>query len=152
MENASNALIMAAGVLIGILILSLAVYLFADFGRTAADINSQNEQQELIKFNTRFSAYEGREGLTIYDVITVASYANENNLYYNDSLDEHKVIICLDSISNEIQDDIETKKINLIETDKNFINSNNLSLPTYSCKIVKYRDNGRVSTILFKKI
>ena len=152
MENASNALIMAAGVLIGILILSLAVYLFADFGRTAADINSQNEQQELIKFNTRFSAYEGREGLTIYDVITVASYANENNLYYNDSLDEHKVIICLDSISNEIQDDIETKKINLIETDKNFINSNNLSLPTYSFKIVKYRDNGRVSTILFKKI
>ena len=128
MENASNALIMAAGVLIGILILSLAVYLFADFGRTAADINSQNEQQELIKFNTRFSAYEGREGLTIYDVITVASYANENNLYYNDSLDEHKVIICLDSISNEIQDDIETKKINLIETDKNFINSKNFIL------------------------
>lgn len=32
MENASKALIMAGGVLIGILILSLAVYLFIDFG------------------------------------------------------------------------------------------------------------------------
>ena len=32
MENASKALLMAAGVLIGVLILSLAVYLFENFG------------------------------------------------------------------------------------------------------------------------
>lgn len=152
MENASNALIMAAGVLIGILILSLAVYLFADFGGTAADINAQNEQQELIKFNTKFTAYEGREGLTIYDVVTVASYARENNIYYQDSLSEHKVIVCLNLTSNEIQDDIESKKINLINDDKNSISPTNLNLPNYTCKIINYRDNGRVKTILFKKI
>ena len=39
MENASNALLIAGGVLIGVLILSLAVYLFADFGAKSADIN-----------------------------------------------------------------------------------------------------------------
>ena len=41
MENASKALLMAAEVLIGLLILSLAVYLFADFGSTSAEINKK---------------------------------------------------------------------------------------------------------------
>ena len=40
MENASKALIMAGGVLIGVLIISLAVYLFVSFGQTSAEINS----------------------------------------------------------------------------------------------------------------
>ena len=38
MENASKALIMAAGVLIGVLILSLAVFLFLDFCPTSERI------------------------------------------------------------------------------------------------------------------
>ena len=41
MENASNALIIAGGVLIGVLIISLAVYLFVDFGSTSAEINKK---------------------------------------------------------------------------------------------------------------
>ena len=44
MENASNALIIAGGVLIGVLILSLAVYLFADFGSTSAEINKKTQE------------------------------------------------------------------------------------------------------------
>ena len=35
MENASKALLMAAGTLIGMLIISLAVYLFTSFGSRA---------------------------------------------------------------------------------------------------------------------
>ena len=41
MENASKALIMAASVLIGIMILSLAVYLFATFGASSAQMHEQ---------------------------------------------------------------------------------------------------------------
>ena len=37
MENASKALLMAAGVLMGILIISLAVFLFVTFGATSAE-------------------------------------------------------------------------------------------------------------------
>ena len=60
MENASNALIMAAGVLIGILILSLAVYLFIDFGSTASEINSQITEQQISQANSKFTIYEGQ--------------------------------------------------------------------------------------------
>ena len=82
MENASKALLMAAGVLIGILILSLAVYLFVSFGSTSAELHNQNEAQQIAQFNSQFTSYEGKEGLTIYDVITVANLATESNKYY----------------------------------------------------------------------
>ena len=51
MENASKALLMAAGVLIGVLILSLAVYLFANFGTASAEIHKQKDMNEINKFN-----------------------------------------------------------------------------------------------------
>lgn len=82
MENASKALIMAAGVLIGILVLSLGVYLFASFGNTSIQIHEENEANELNKFNSQFTVYQGRTDLTIYDILTVANYASENNKYY----------------------------------------------------------------------
>ncbi len=82
MENASKALIMAAGVLIGIILLSLMVYMFTNFAITSAEVHKENEQNQLNQFNSQFTSYEGKEGLTIYDVVTVANLATENNIYY----------------------------------------------------------------------
>lgn len=81
MENASKALIMAAGMLIGMLILSLAVYLFVSFGNTSAEVYKKNEENQLNKFNTQFTSYVGTE-LTIYDVVTILNRATENNVFY----------------------------------------------------------------------
>ena len=67
MENASKALLMAAGVLIGVLILSLAVYLFANFGTASAEIHKQKDMNEINKFNTQFTSYEGKE-CTIHEI------------------------------------------------------------------------------------
>lgn len=85
MENASKALFMAAGVLIGVLILTLAVYLFATFGSTSAELHKQQATDRLNEFNSQFTSYEAKNenGLTIYDFITVASLATENNKYYD---------------------------------------------------------------------
>ncbi len=85
MENASKALLMAAGVLIGVLILTLAVYLFATFGATSAELHKQQATDRLNEFNSQFTSYEekNKNGLTIYDFITVASLATENNKYYD---------------------------------------------------------------------
>lgn len=148
MENASKALIMAGGILIGILILSLAVYLFADFGKTSAEINEQNAQSQLTQFNSKFTSYEGKEGITIYDIITVASYAKENNDYYENDY-EYKIIVKIDN--KEIQDNINDIQYTLIKEEQKYITKTNLYLPTYSCKIEKYNNNGRVRTIKFSK-
>ena len=82
MENASKALLMAAGVLIGVLILSLAVYLFANFGTASAEIHKQKDMNEINKFNTQFTSYEGKE-CTIHDIVSVTNLAIDNNTNYS---------------------------------------------------------------------
>lgn len=82
MENASKALIMAAGVLIGLLILSLAVYLIVSFGTTSRTLHKQNEEQQIAQFNSQFTAYEGKEGITIHDIVSIANLATETNKHY----------------------------------------------------------------------
>jgi len=143
MENASDALIMAAGVLIGVLILSLAVYLFAEFGSTSAQIGDQVAQQQIVQFNTKFTAYEGQPGLNIYDVITVLNYAQENNKNNQDNLADYGIEVYLNSIPRH--NDSDDDKLQLITTDRN------AGLPNYSCKITGYHQNGRVYKIEFNK-
>lgn len=106
MENASKALLMAGGVLIGVLIISLAVFLFADFGSTSAEINAKNAQQQITSFNSKFTAYQGYyegEGnnkdwkITIYDIVSLAAFAKENNEYYevNSSSDDNYISVII---------------------------------------------------------
>ncbi len=145
MENASKALIMAGGVLVGVLVLSLMVYLFADFGSTSAQINAQNKQNQLAQFNSKFAIYEGKEGLTIYDVITVAGYAKENNKYYEGN-ESNQIIVYLQN--KQINDYTQEQYNQLIQTDRNTMTT---ALPQYTCKILSYNSDGRVKEIKFNK-
>jgi len=79
MENATQALLISAGVLIGILILSLGVYLFTTMGGYAAETQEKIDRNNVNKFNDEFLRYSGLNELTIQDVITVKNYALENN-------------------------------------------------------------------------
>ena len=79
MENASKALLMAAGVLIGILILALMVTLFL----SAREVSSRHDQvkktEEIEQFNANFTKYVGKD-ITMHQVITIHNFAKiENN-------------------------------------------------------------------------
>ena len=161
MENASNALIMAGGILIGVLILSLAVYLFADFGSTSAEINKKTEEQQLVQFNSKFTTYETNEKKwTVYDVITAAGYARENNKYYTDDESDGKVDNSYFENNYKITvrfESINGTTDNLQNFDTSYYNKaiqdeqkNVTELPKYSC-IITYHDNGRVKSLTFKK-
>ncbi len=82
MENASKALLMAAGVLMGLMIMSLAVYLFASFGGTSGQIHENIEENQLSQFNSQFTSYVGKDNVTIHDVISMANLATQNNQNY----------------------------------------------------------------------
>ena len=142
MENASNALIMAAGVLIGVLILSLAIFLITDFGQTSSEINRRITDQQLVEFNANFTSYEGKEGLTIYDIVSVAGFARENNNYY-DNQDYYKVTVKIGNKEIKNSDNLN----NLIKEEQN-----TTPLPQYKCSVKEYHDNGRVKTVIFTKI
>ena len=157
MENASKALIMAAGVLIGIMILSLAVYLFATFGATSAEMHGQIEQDRINQFNAQFTSYEGKQDITIYDIITVVNLAKDNNESYSltTSTDSNYYITVNATVqsgtknnletkgTDELQDLIKAETQNLVEyTDED--GQRNLRLFTYNCSVT-INDNTRKS-------
>lgn len=100
MENASNALIMAAGVLVGVMILTIGVALFktfSDFGREKAD---DLETIKIEEWNNNFLKYYGtvdqdtKNGgthtmelkpirVTAHDIVTVANFAKQYNSKYD---------------------------------------------------------------------
>ncbi len=148
MENATKALIMAAGVLMGIVILSLAVYEFTSFGISSKEIHKANEETRLNEFNSQFTKYEGKDDVTIYDVITVANLAKENNSYYEflpRSLDQNtgkdlyiSVILDDNSIENQDQSNYKLK----IDSEYN---------SKYTCIAIISNDTGRVYKVKFSK-
>lgn len=90
MENASKALLMAATVLIGVLLLSLGVYLFTLFGDFSADMSEKLNQKNIDEFNAKFtkleSYQEGQEWKNTcraQDIVSIANTAKENNNKYN---------------------------------------------------------------------
>lgn len=82
MENATNALIIVAGVLIGIMILSLGATLFFELENYVQTTNDRLDANAQNAFNTQYINYV-RNNLKIHDVITVANLAYENNMGYN---------------------------------------------------------------------
>ncbi len=79
MENASKALLMAAGILMGILVLSLIVYIYATFSDNTQKNIKQMELNNLTAFNSKYLSYDGREDLTYYDIANVATMARNDN-------------------------------------------------------------------------
>lgn len=158
MENASKALMMVAGVLIGLLIISLAVYLFLSFASTSADVHKQNEQQQIEQFNSQFTSYVGKEGITIYDVVTVANLATENNRYYdynkrsfaqnpNNATDSY---ISVKLGNNTIEKGKETKTNDNELIKKELEKTNESELPQYNCQVYMSPITGRVCLVEFK--
>ena len=80
MENASEALIMAAGVLIGVMILTLAVYLFVTFGAQSQELHKEITANQLTQYNAQYNVYEGRTNITIYQIISVRSEEHTSEL------------------------------------------------------------------------
>ena len=78
MENASKALLMAAGVLVGVLILTLMVTLFLNANNLAKEYDETKHEESVQRFNAYFLKYIGADKkLTIHDVVTICNYADK---------------------------------------------------------------------------
>ena len=112
MENAVKALLIAAGVLMGIIIVTLGVNLYSSLSKYVESTQNEIAMTELQKFNDQFFKYVNYNDdtrttefiLTIQDVVTAANIAYENNKFYE--LPEYKegsyyVIVKLDGSALE---------------------------------------------------
>ncbi len=63
----------------GILVLSLIVYIYATFSDSTQKNIKQMELNNLTAFNSKYLSYDGREDLTYYDIANVATMARNDN-------------------------------------------------------------------------
>ncbi len=82
MENASKALEIAAGVLLGVLIMSLIAYFFTNISSWPEQQDNEKELEQTAQFNLEFEVYD-KKGMYGADVISCLGKAvNNNEKYY----------------------------------------------------------------------
>ena len=92
MENASKALLMAAGVLIAVMLLSIIVYMSTSMTRIADAQDQRTEAEQLAAFNKEYEVYN-RKKLYGTDIITVVNKAiNHNYNMQTANVDDHYYI------------------------------------------------------------
>ena len=161
MENASKALLIVAGVLLGLMILSLAVFLFMNFGGTSAQIHDSVEQDQINNFNSQFTQYEGKTDVTIYDAVSLANLATQNNQEYEltkrnsvtDGKDNYISVVldgtCIEGGANSNTQDLANANNNRIKQQVDNYLKNNVNMPLYNVKVSLSTETGRVYQVIF---
>ena len=141
MENASKALVIAAGVLLGIVVLSMGVLLRATLQGTADTYTATLDANEIKKYNSNFTVFERREDITPQEIATVVSIARETNRSTKVSLSTPEGFyenLVLEWTSGDL--DFESNKSEFLR--------NNITRK-YKCNLIDYDDDGRVKQIMF---
>ena len=126
MENASRALLMAGGILLGILILSLMVTLFASSSSLSKIYDESKQSEAIQRFNANFTQYIGKD-LTIHEVVTICNFADING-----------VTVIGGKTNQNIKD------IVALYTDEES------TIQKYTLKINTYSDEGYINSISFE--
>lgn len=81
MENASQALLIAGGVLIAIVLITLGVYVYVSLHNVASMQDQKAQTEQLVNFNKKYEAYN-KSLMHGTDVATVCFMAAEDNRKY----------------------------------------------------------------------
>lgn len=79
MENASKALIIVAGVFIGLLLLSVMIYVFRQGARVNETFDQKQITNQLELYNSRFEEF-AKDNNNIIDAISLANLAYDTNV------------------------------------------------------------------------
>ena len=132
MENASKALLIAAEILIGVMVISLGVYLFNAYASYSSSQYSEIENTQIEQLNAKFLKYYGEQYVngtketikcTIHDIVSVANLARETNISNNlveiQSDGSYKTISGIDAEANNSNFYIQIKLITKSKTYSN---------------------------------
>jgi len=126
MENATKALIMAAGILLGLLIIVFMFTLFASSKEVSEKYEQTKQTDEITQFNANFIKYVGTE-LTIHQVVTICNFADINGVVITSGRkDKNDIKEVVENYSTKVQ--------------------------TYTLTINSYSSNGYVNSIGFSEV
>ena len=131
MENASKALLIAGGVLLAIMVLTIAIYLKGKFDNVADQYVASQDVAEIQKYNAKFEPYIGKEDITPQDLVTLIEFARTNG---------NMTEINIASVNYTIKNDYSSST---------FIEEKSSDI--YECSSIEYYDEGKVKRINFVK-
>ena len=118
MENASRALIIAGGILIALVIISMIVILFNNIGDMYSAEGDALTIEQIEEYNRRFAAYNNVNGLYGSELLSLANLldeyntrlldsvgGDENDQFYEDNKLEIDIYIYQIIVSEEIKDE-----------------------------------------------
>ncbi len=130
MENASKALLIAGGILIALIIISMLILMFSRIANIKKNQEEQTKIEQLSAFNAQFEAYNKKLMYGV-DVITLINKVVENNKKYS-SNEDYKIVITLNG--SEI-------------TSSNSLIDNEQEKYLFKCNKMEYNEYGRVCKI-----
>jgi flagellar basal body-associated protein FliL len=133
MENASQALIIAGGILIAIIVLSVGVYLFVNYSKVSESYEKLQENKEINKFNTNFTKFKDRTDITAQEIITLKNFVTNYNK-------QNETNVKVEYPYNTMKD---------AEFIKNY-SVNNDGIIYFKCTDIEYENDGRVKRIEFQ--
>ncbi len=141
MENASKALLIAGGILIGMLILSLFVYELYYAGSVGNAYQAEISETQILEFNAQFEKYQNTN-MTAQEVVTIYNYIEE---YWNPNNISDQIELTRTTPINYI---ISNGTANFLNNYSGYYNSDGDYIAyTYSLTITEYASTGRVSKI-----
>lgn len=141
MENASKALLIAGGVLLMILVMTFAIYMFNRIGGQTSEFYSKIEQSDIDEFNQNFLKYEReykdsediqKNAPRIQDVVSIINFAKNNN---SRGVMPVEVIINSNNLGSNLQ--------NLSKDNINTLLKNNID-KRYKIEITEWDTNSRL--------
>lgn len=162
MENASKALLIAAGVLIAIIIISVFLTIYNRLSSVKKAQDEKVELEQLAAFNAEYESYN-KSVMYGTDVVTLVNKANENNRkQMNGTINIYLTMNTMNN--NNIQqgkvETIELKKENsgsetsyygIITIGDTTYTENNFQTMIFKCDRMEHNDLGRVSDIYISK-
>lgn len=149
MENASKALLLGGGILIGLIVMSIGVYIFSTYSGNATSVDQNRQATEIKKFNVNFTKFEGRDDITIQEIVTLINFAEqyekENGIHIQISIGVKTDII--NWLKSFHATELEDKKVQLIQDNSEKI---------FKCKNmgnqdIKYDIEGKIWYIKFSE-
>ena len=92
MENASRALLMAGGVLMAILVISMLVLMFSNLTNVFSEKNQANREEQIVKFNMEYESYNRKDDKNTYknegvrgtEILSLLAKVHDYNMYQSD--------------------------------------------------------------------
>ena len=110
MENASKALLIAAGILIAIIIIAIFINMYGKISSIQETQDEKTKMEQLAEFNAEYESYN-KTLMYGTDVVTLVNKANENNRKRPNSTIH--VYLTIDTIDRKIVKEIQLVKENV---------------------------------------